>query len=251
MDTKCLKRFVDKVVLITGATSGIGKKTAELFANEGAFCILCGRTIEKGKEIERKINEGHGRAMFIQCDVRKESEVILMRKLVEEKIGKIDILFNNAGVYITKSLEEINTEDWRNSFLTNVDGMMYTTKHFIDTLERQKGVIINNASISGLQSFTSGRANYMYGASKAAAVKFSKLCALNYAKSVRVNVICPGIIDTEIYVNRDFSRFDNTIPMGRIAKTEEVANVVLFLASDEAAYITGAVLPIDGGASLL
>lgn len=243
-------RFENKVVLITGATSGIGKKTAEMFAEEGAFCVLCGRNTEKGKAVEQKICETGSRAMFLPCDVRKETDVIAMKECIERKIGKLDVLFNNAGVFITETLDSINDADWKNSFATNVDGMMYTTKNFIGMLEKQKGVIINNASISGLQSFTSGRANYIYGASKAAAVKFSKLCALNYAKTVRINCICPGIIDTEIFINRDFSRFDDTIPMGRVAAPREVANVVLFLASEEASYITGAVLPIDGGASL-
>lgn len=245
-----IKRFEDKVVLITGATSGIGKKTAEMFVEEGAFCILCGRNIDKGRKIEKSLNLHGNHAKFLQCDVRKESDVISMKEIIEKEIGKIDVLFNNAGVFITETLDNLDDADWKNSFATNVDGMMYTTKNFISMLEKQKGVIINNASISGLQSFTSGRANYLYGTSKAAAVKFSNICALNYAKTVRINCICPGIIDTDIYTNRDFSRFDDMIPMGRVAMPEEVANVVLFLASDEASYITGAVLPVDGGASL-
>lgn len=243
-------RFENKVVLITGAASGIGKTTAEMFAQEGAFCILCGRDAKKGKAAEQKICEDGGQAMFIPCDIRKEADVIAMKECIEAKTGNIDVLFNNAGVFITQTLDGIIETDWKNSFATNVDGMMHMTKHFIGMLERQKGSIINNASISGLQSFTNGRANYLYGTSKAAAVKFSKICALNYAKTVRINCICPGIIDTEIYTNRDFSRFDDTIPMGRVAAPKEVADVVLFLASDAASYITGAVLPIDGGASL-
>lgn len=245
-----IRRFRDKVVLITGATSGIGLRTAEMFIDEGAYCILCGRNAEKGKKIEKQLNASGNCALFIQCDVREESDVIAMKELVEKRIGKVDVLFNNAGIFITETLDAITDADWKNSFATNVDGMMFTTKNFICMLEKQNGAIINNASISGLQSFTSGRANYLYGASKAAAIKFSKLCALNYANTVRVNCICPGIIDTEIYTNRDFSRFNDTIPMGRIATPDEVANVVLFLASEEASYITGVVLPVDGGASL-
>ena len=113
------------------------------------------------------------------------------------------------------------------------------------------GSIINNASMGGLDSFVSGTKQYVYASTKAAVIKFSKLLAKNYADSIRVNCICPGIIETEIFINRDFSRFDGTIPMGRIGQPDDVAKVVLFLASDDASYLTGVILPIDGGASLV
>lgn len=239
-----------KIALITGATSGIGAATARLFAQEGADVILCGRNEERGKKIEEELKSQNKRARFYQCDVTNKQEIIEMKEWVCENYGYIDILFNNAGVFITRTLDTIEDEEWELSFKTNIDGVMYMTKYFMDLLVQRQGNIINNASISGLHSFTGGRANYIYGPSKAAVIKFSNLCALNYAKDVRVNCICPGIIDTEIFTNRDFSRFDGTIPMGRLAKPEEVAKVVLFLASEDASYVTGAVLTIDGGASL-
>lgn len=245
-----MEKLKGKVALITGATSGIGAATARLFAKESARVIICGRNIERGKLIEKElVSEGRD-ARFYRCDITKEKDVVNLREQIIGEYGGIDILFNNAGVFITRTLEDINDEEWNLSFKTNVDGLMYMTKCFIEILAKRKGNIINNASISGLHSFTSGRANYIYGCTKAAVIKFSNLCALNYAEDVRVNCICPGIVDTEIFLNRDFSRFDGFIPMGRLAQPEEIANVVLFLASDEASYVTGAVLPIDGGASL-
>lgn len=244
------KRFVGKTVLITGATSGIGAETAKEFAEEGAEVLLLGRNRERGALIEKQIRERGGKAAFLPCDVRSEESVIQAKQEIEKNYFEIDVLFNNAGIFLTSALPDITPENWKKSFETNVDGVLYMTKHFIEMLMKNKGTIINNASVSGLQSWTSGTKNYIYGASKAAVIKLSKLCALNYAEHVRVNCICPGIIDTEIFTNRDFSRFDGAIPMGHIGMPENVAKVVLFLASEEASYITGAVIPIDGGMSL-
>ena len=124
------------------------------------------------------------------------------------------------------------------------------TKYFISLLSENRGVILNNASVAGLPSFVDGKGAYMYSASKAAVIQFTKLCAKNYAGCLRVNCICPGVVDTPIFTNRDFSRFNNKIPMGRVARPEEIAKGALFLVSEDASYITGAVLPIDGGMSI-
>lgn len=243
-------RFTGKTVLVTGATSGIGAETAKEFAQEGAEVLLLGRSRERGALVEEQIREQGGRASFFCCDVRLEESVIQIKEEIAKKYTGIDVLFNNAGVFLTSALPDITSEDWKRSFETNVDGVLYMTKHFIEMLVKNRGTVINNASVSGLQSWTSGTKNYMYGASKAAVIKLSRLCALNYAEHVRVNCICPGIIDTEFYTNRDFSRFDGAIPMGYIGMPADVAKIVLFLASEEAAYVTGAVIPIDGGMSL-
>lgn len=244
------RRFAGKTVIITGATSGIGAETAKEFAEEGAEVLLLGRSRERGALVEEQIREKGGKAVFLPCDVRSEESVVRIKQEIEKSYSGIDVLFNNAGVFMTSALQDITSEDWKKSFETNVDGVLYMTKHFMEMLQKNRGTIINNASVSGLQTWNSGTKNYIYGASKAAVIKLSKLCALNYAEHVRVNCICPGIIDTEIFTNRDFSRFDGVIPMGYIGKPEAVAGVVLFLASEEASYITGAVIPIDGGMSL-
>lgn len=241
-------RFEGKTALITGATSGIGKETAKLLAREGMRVFLSGRNRERGERLLEEIRLEGGDGIFFACDVSCEEEVLKLKELVKAQTNRLDLLFNNAGILLTATLEELNSEDWHRSFATNVDGAMFMTKAFKEMLTG--GVIINDASTSGMESYTVGRSQYMYAASKAALVKFSKLCALNLAPDIRVNCICPGIIDTGIYTNRDFSRFDDMIPMKRVGLPQEVAKLVAFLASEDASYITGAVIPIDGGSSL-
>ena len=245
-----MDRFAKKTVLVTGATSGIGRAIAVAFAKDRANVILVGRNEKRGKEVLDSISTYPGIHSFYSCDITDENAVLSLKEKLENEDISIDILVNNAGIFITQDLESIQYKDWVRSFETNVDGAMLMTRAFIHDLKKNKGCIVNNASISGLDIFTSGTKNYMYGASKSALVKFSKLCALNYAPDVRVNVVCPGIVDTEIFENRDFSRFDGVIPMGYISKPEQIAKAVLFLASSDADYITGAVLPVDGGMSL-
>ena len=238
------------IILITGATSGIGRAVAKSFANEGATVLLVGRDMCRASQVEKEINEQtSGKAESFICDVSNLENVIKLHKQISDKYNHIDVLFNNAGIFRTSDLESLNFEDWKASFDTNVNSALFMTKYFANMISKG-GSIINNASVSGMDSFTSGSKTYMYGTSKAALIKLSKLCALNYSQKFRVNVICPGIIDTEIYINRDYSRFLPGIPMGYVANVDEIAGVVLFLASEYASYITGVVLPIDGGMSL-
>jgi len=242
-------RFEGKTAVITGATSGIGRETAKVLAAEGMRVFLVGRNTERGTKLEQEVLEKGGQAVFLSCDVSKEEEVKKLKDAVAMQTEHLDLLFNNAGILLAASLEEQTAEDWHETFAVNLDSAMYMTKAFREMLEG--GCIVNDASTSGMESYTAGRTQYMYAGSKAALIKFSKLCALNLAPKTRVNCICPGIIDTGIYTNRDFSRFDGKIPMGRIGQAEEVAKLVAFLASEDAAYITGTVIPIDGGSSLL
>lgn len=239
-----------KIAMITGATSGIGEAMAQMMAQEGADIIIVGRDRGKGEKIEEKVKKEGKRGVFFPCDITKEKDIILLREQVAKSFGQLDILVNNAGVFLTAPLEFTEEKDWETSFDTNVKGYFLMTKHFISLLSDKRGVILNNASVAGMSSFVEGKGAYMYSASKAAVIQFTKLCAKNYAKKVRVNCICPGVVDTPIFTNRDFSRFDGKIPMGRVAKPEEIAKAALFLVSEDSAYITGAVLPVDGGMSI-
>lgn len=246
-----MKSFEDKVALITGATSGIGEATANLLASLGVGVILVGRNQEKGLKIEKEIISKGFDAFFIKCDVSDENEVKEMIKKAIEKYGKIDILFNNAGVMLpSMEIERMPSEDWQKTFDININGMFFTTKYAKPYLLDSKGTIINNASIAGLQHYCAGR-SYAYSASKAAVVQFSHQMAKNYAQEgVRVNCIAPGIVDTPILGDRDRSEYAKRVPLGRLAKPEDVAKVVAFLASEDAGYLTGVILPIDGGVSL-
>ena len=239
-----------KIALITGATSGMGEAFARLFAQEGAQVVLVGRSIERGERICREIKTAGGHACFMECDVSEEENVKKLRRQYGERYDRLDILVNNAGILLTSPLEEIDAADWHRTFAVNTDAVMYMTKAFIDLVIAARGNILNNASIDGLQSNTRGSKTYLYAASKSATIQFTKICALNYSDRIRVNCLCPGVTETPFFTNRDFSRFTGAIPMGRVGQPEEIARAALFLVSDDAAFITGAVLTADGGSRL-
>lgn len=245
-----MEKLNGKAALITGGTSGIGASIAKIFAGEGAQVVIAGRNCERGEQIVREIKESGSSGSFFSCDTTNEEEIIRLAEQIKEDYGNLDVLVNNAGVFLTAPLEEMSEGDFQKTFDTNVKGYFLMTKYFLPLLKKRGGVILNNASAAGMPSFIDGKGAYMYASSKAAVIQFTKLCAKNYAPDIRVNCICPGVVDTPIFTNRDFTRFQGKIPMGRIAESEEIAKAALFLVSDDAAYITGAVLPVDGGMSL-
>ena len=153
-------------------------------------------------------------------------------------------------IWHTHRLEDITFSEYELLFNTNTASVIFMTKAFMPFLKTTKGNIVNISSIGGLERHIAGRSQYLYAASKAAIIQFSQLCALNYANDVRVNCICPGPTDTPIYLNRDFSWVKNQIPMGRLGKADDVARMAVFLCSDDADYITGSIITVDGGASL-
>ena len=240
-----------KVALITGGTSGIGGAVAKLFAREGAKVVLSGRNINRGKSIEAEIRKSGGAAAFFACDISDENQVKELISRTIDKYQKLDILFNNAGVFLpSMEIEKMPVADWRATMDINLTGCFLVSRYAKPYLTAQKGTIINNASIAGLQHYATGR-SYAYSASKAAVIQFSHQMAKNYgAEGVRVNCICPGIILTDMLHGRDPKIYEERIPLGRVGTPEDVAKTVLFLASDDAAYLTGVVIPIDGGASL-
>lgn len=240
-----------KIALITGATSGMGEAFAKLFAKEGAEVVVIGRNKEKGQKVVDSICENGGKSIYLYCDVASEESVQLLKQEYEKRYDHLDILVNNAGILITSPIGEIKAEEWKKVFDTNTHSVMYVTQAFIDLIVKCHGNILNNASIDGLQSNTRGRASYAYGASKAATIQFTELCALNYTpKGIRVNCLCPGVTETPFFINRDFSRFLDAIPMGRVGQVEEIAKAALFLVSEDASYVSGAILTVDGAASL-
>lgn len=246
-----MKKLEGKVAIVTGATSGIGAATAKIFAENGAKVVLCGRSIDRGLAIAKEINDMGGIAQFIKCDIASEEAVKSMIQQVVDQFGKIDILFNNAGTMLPSvEIERLEFEQWKETFDVNVNGYFLVSKYAKVHLMESKGVILNNASIAGMQSYATGR-SYAYSASKSAIIQFSHMMAKNYGEEgVRVNCICPGIILTPILHGRDPKIYEDRIPLGRVGTPEDVAKVALFLVSDDAAYLTGVVLPIDGGASL-
>lgn len=242
--------FNGKVALVTGGTSGIGGGTALLLARGGASVIIVGRDPERGKEQEKAICAESGNARFVQADVSNKNDIKKLKDLVEEDYGRLDILFNNAGVLLTGSLEELTDEDWDRSFDVNVKSTMHMCQTFMDMLKMSHGVILNNASINGLHSYIKGRRSYMYASSKAANIQLTRYLAKNYAPEVRVNVLCPGMTKTNLFTNRDFSRFQDVNLLGRMADPLEIAKVAVFLLSSDSSFMTGSVVVVDGGETI-
>lgn len=241
----------DKVAVVTGGTSGIGEATVRLMIEEGAKVIFAGRNRDKGAGIVSDMGANADKLFYVFCDVSSEESVRRMNEEIRKITDHIDVLFNNAGVMKpSMEIERMPYEDWKSTFTINVDGMFLVTKMLKDLVYRCKGCIINNASIAGLQSYVAGR-SYAYSASKAAVIQFTRQMAKNYAEDgIRVNCICPGIIDTPILGDRDRAEYAKRVPLGYVAEPKEVAKAVVMLASDYASYVTGAVIPVDGGVSI-
>lgn len=239
-----------KVAIVTGGTSGIGAASAKLFALEGAKVIVCGRDEIRGKECISELLEEKISADYFKCDVTKKEDIAALKEYVLDTYGRLDILFNNAGLLRTGSLEEITDEDWDTMYDTNVKSVMHMCQAFIEVIQSSKGVILNNASINGLHYYIKGARSYMYATTKSALIQFTKYLAKNYAPDVRVNAICPGMTVTNLFTNRDFSRFKDVNLLGRMADPMEIAKVALFLCSDDASFVTGTVMVCDGGETI-
>jgi NAD(P)-dependent dehydrogenase (short-subunit alcohol dehydrogenase family) len=248
-------RLADKVALITGGTSGMGRATAVLFAQEGARVAITGRNEARGQEVVAEIEQAGGTAIFIRSDVRFAEDC---RRAVEETLqafGRLDILFNNAGVLYANTVLDCTEEEWDLTLDTNLKGTYLMSKFALPAMIAQgSGVIINNASGWGL---VGGDAAAAYCASKGGVVLLTKAMAIDHARQgIRVNCICPGDVDTPMLPEdaqqrgmkwEEYLASAANRPMGRIGKPEEIAKAVLFLASDDSSFVTGAVLAVDGG----
>nr|WP_263326637.1 SDR family NAD(P)-dependent oxidoreductase [Neobacillus sp. Marseille-Q6967] len=250
-------RLKDKVAIITGAGSGQGKAAAKIFAREGAVVIIAEWNEVNGKQVEDEINAAGQEALFIQTDVSNENNIIALVDEVMKRYGKIDVLFNNAGVgfssnskYKMDRLTETPLQDWNQILSINLNGVYLLSKYVIPIMKKQNGgSIINNSSLNGIIGVPGADA---YTASKGAVVALTRVMAVDYGKyNIRVNCICPGAIDTpmiaEVMNNEAFYSAFTSNPLRRVGKPEEIANAALFLASEESSYITGLIMPVDGG----
>lgn len=243
-------RLMGKVALVTGGYSGIGGASVKLFAQEGATVVFVGRSKDKGAAYEKELLDMNLSVKFLQCDVSQKSELTYVKDYIENNYGKLDILFNNAGILRTGNIEEITEEDWDLLYDVHVKSLLYISKLFMPMLQKSHGVVLNNTSINGLHSYIKGQRSYMYATSKSAAIQFTRYLAKFYAPEVRVNALCPGMTVTNLFTNRDFSRFADCNLLGRMADPMEIARTALFLVSDDASFITGAVIVADGGETI-
>jgi NAD(P)-dependent dehydrogenase (short-subunit alcohol dehydrogenase family) len=250
------KRFKGKGVIITGGASGIGKATAERFLEEGAKVAILDVSKKNAEAALKELKKKGFTPLILTGDVAKSSDVKKMVRTAKAKMGRIDVLFNNAGILVEGTVEDVTEKDWDRIMAVNVKGVFLMSKEVVPImLKQRKGAIVNNASCSGL---VGDRNAIAYNTSKGAVVLMTKCMALDYAKkNIRVNCVCPGEIDTPMFRQEARARkmpveeyrkeLCEYHPIGRLGVPSEVANAVLFLASDQASFITGAAFSVDGG----
>ena len=240
-----------KVAIITGGSRGIGFETAKKFSESGAKVVISSKNSKLLKVAADKLTN----TTPIPADVRKEKEVRQVVEKTIKKFGRLDILVNNAGIFPKiKQLHKISESEWNNVLDVNLNGQFRFTKFSIPHLKKTSGTIINVSSDAGLKAYEGFNAD-AYSASKAALIVLTKCWALEYSRDkIRVNCICPGVVETDMTLpflktKKDREFMDNDHPLGRMGQPEEVAKSILFLASENSSWTTGAVLAVDGGQS--
>jgi len=246
-------RFQDKVFMVTGGASGIGKTTAIMFAREGAKVVVADISTKGGQDTVREIRQMGGMAMYIQVDVSKAREVENLINQIIESYERLDFAFNNAGIdHKPAHTHEITEDMWEKVISVNLKGVWLCMKfELAQMLKQGYGVIVNMSSVGGLVGAPGLTA---YAASKGGINQLTKGAALEYARlGIRVNALCPAVTLTPLTESllknspEQAKQMIEKHPMGRIAKPEEVANAVLWLCSDAASYVNGICLPVDGG----
>lgn len=253
-------RLDGKVAIVTGGASGIGAATAITFGNEGATVVVTDIQDDKGQDVAGSITNAGGKAVYMNHDVTDEDAWVRVVKDTMDQFKSVDVLFNNAGFAVPGNTLEMSLEDWRRQMAVNLDGVFLGVKHSVPAMrDTGGGSIIITSSLAGLRGSPNLSA---YSASKGAVRLFSKSVAKECAAAgdnIRVNSIHPGIIETAIWeqispdgkaqtvIDRMAENASQTIPLGRIGTAQDIANTVLFLASEESSYITGAEFSIDGG----
>jgi len=245
-----------KVAIITGAGSGIGRATAERFAREGAYLVLNdinGSALEEFVESTGK----SGNCAIVAGDISQEATALELARAASETFGRIDILVNNVGIHFLRDITETSVEDWDRVMDINLKSMFLCCKAVIPTmLEQKKGSIVNLASISSfIGQEMMGKSTFLYNITKAGALQLTTSLATRYAaEGIRVNCVCPGgtrtdqiKLNTKEELDGFWSAVGDAHPMGRHGEPDEIANAILFLASDEASFVTGCPLIVDGG----
>jgi len=234
-------RLAGKVAVVTGGASGIGAATAELFANEGAKVAI----LDCAADVESRL-------LAIPCDVTHEREVREAMQAVSDRLGPIQVLFNNAGTAVRNVVDRQDEESWNLVIDTNLKGAFLCSKHALSHFAPEGGSIVHMSSVTGITGFRNRAA---YSAAKAGIVGLTRNMALDYAaRKVRVNCVCPGFVRTPfiralLADAERAARLTSLHPLGRLGEPEDIARAVLFLASDESSWITGQALVVDGGSS--
>lgn len=255
------KRFAGKVVLVTGGTSGIGRAAVLAFADAGALVVFCGRREELGAQVAAEATAGGGRARFLRTDVREQTQVKALMADIARQHGRLDVAFNNAGIYVNRPFHEMSLSEFDDVQATNVRGtLMCMQEQLPIMLQQGSGAIVVTSSVQELATRPGSGA---YAASKRALVGLVKVAALEYgARGIRVNALCPGTIDTPMVRNEGAAKYlpdaawtvaarawgkRNVHGIERMGTADEMARAVLWMSSDEMSYLNGAAIVVDGG----
>jgi NAD(P)-dependent dehydrogenase (short-subunit alcohol dehydrogenase family) len=248
-------RLEGKVALVTGGTSGIGSATSIRFAKEGAKVAITGRNTGRGEQVVADIEASGGEAVFIRSDVRIAADCLNAVKQTLERFGKVDILFNNAGVFHPKTIPECTEKEWDETIDSSLKGAFLMSKYVLPSMiERGSGSIIHTSSGWGILG---GNGAAAYCAAKGGLIVMAKAMAIDHGpQGIRVNCVCPGDVLTPMLYDDaakrgmswdDYAAGAADRPLGRIGTVDEIADAVLFLASDESSFVTGEALVVDGG----
>ena len=246
-----MQRYAGKNVLISGGGSGIGHAICLRLAAEGANIILIDKDLKGGQSVEQELKLQNTKVLFVQADITSEADVEKVHKEATLFFGTIDVLVNNAGAAFAENYAMTTLENWNQDIALNLTGHYMLTRLFLPDMEAQgKGAITNISSVNGAQSF----GNPAYSAAKAGVISFTQTLAIEYGpKGIRANVVLPGTIETPVWQTRKDSRPEvfelvkGWYPVGRVGRPEDIAAAVAFLSSDEASFINGASLNVDGG----
>ena len=247
-------RFDNKVIIVTGGSLGIGEAASRMFAARGGRVVVASRDERHADAVVSAINEAGGAAWHIATDVAKEPDVMALVARTVDRFGRLDVLVNNAGIHMTGDATATDLADWERIMAVNLTGAFLCTKYAADALAKTRGAIVNVSSEAGIVGI---RNQVAYNVSKAGMIELTKSCAVDLApRGIRVNCVCPGTTATplvEELVARSPDpqaarrQWESIRPMNRLGTTAEIASAILYLASEEAGYATGAVLSVDGG----
>ena len=246
-----MQRYAGKNVLISGGGSGIGHAICLRLAAEGANIILIDKDLKGGQSVEQELKLQNTKVLFVQADITSEADVEKVHKEATLFFGNIDVLVNNAGAAFAENYAMTTLENWNQDIALNLTGHYMLTRLFLPDMEAQgKGAITNISSVNGAQSF----GNPAYSAAKAGVISFTQTLAIEYGpKGIRANVVLPGTIETPVWQTRKDSRPEvfelvkGWYPVGRVGRPEDIAAAVAFLSADEASFVNGASLNVDGG----
>ncbi len=246
--------FAGRVGLVTGAASGIGRATAELLAERGGGVVAADVNAEAAAETVARIRRAGGRAEACHCDVTRAADIDAAVALARQRFGRLDVLINCAGILRVAPLEATSEKEWAEVLAVNLTGAFLQTKAAMAAMREQGGgAIVHSASRAALRAKEGHGA---YGTAKAGILQLTQTAAIEGAPhGIRVNCVCPGFVDTPMtragYEGEAFAAWSRVCPLGRPGQPEEIARAMLFLASDEASFITGVALPVDGGRTVL